>query len=73
MPIWFCSVPSETIAPINNSIPFTQYNYYNRFDKNNIDLNSCYLTNTSIYTTDVAQKLQKDLRVDVLLFNIYED
>jgi hypothetical protein len=73
MPIWFCSVPSTTINPFNNSIPFTQYNYYNRFDKNNIDLNSCYLTNTSIYSTDVAQRLEKDLRVDVLLFNIYEN
>jgi len=71
MPVWFCSVPyNNNVYP--NSI-YTDYNYYNRFNKNNIDLNSCYLTNTSIYTTDLAQRLQKDLRVDVLLFNIYED
>jgi hypothetical protein len=71
MPIFFCSIPYN-YYPFPN-IKYTDYNYYSRFDKNNIDLNSCYLTNTSIYTTDVAQRLQKDLRVDVLLFNIYED
>jgi Tfp pilus assembly ATPase PilU len=46
---------------------FTDINYYNLYSKNDIDINNCYLTNTTLYTGTPENKF---LRVDIMLFNI---
>ena len=46
---------------------FGDYNYYNFFSLRDIDINNCYLTNTTLNTLYPENKL---LRIDVVLFNI---
>jgi hypothetical protein len=53
---------------LNTRSIFGDYNYYNFFSLRDIDINNCYLTNTTLNAGTGSQS--KSLRIDVVLFNI---